>query len=48
MDRRALPFLDQNLALADVVCSGDDAFFLHLLDQPGSLVVADAQFPLDP
>jgi hypothetical protein len=36
-ERRALPFLDQNLALADVVGSGDDAFFLHLLDQTRGL-----------
>ena len=40
-------FRQQDLALSDVVGAGDDALVLHLLDQPRSLVVADAKLALD-
>src|SRR5688572_11240819 len=39
--------IDEHLAAADMVRRADEALFLHSLDQPGGIVVADAQLALE-
>src|SRR5688572_3651099 len=39
--------IDEHLAAADMVRRADEALFLHPLDQPGGIVVADTQLALE-